>query len=254
MRGFTAFLGKELLETVRTWRIWVLPGLVLLFAVTGPPLARVTPAIIDAVGASTPGLVIEMPDPTWKDAYAQWVKNLSQIVTFAIVIIYGGLVSGEIRSGTGVLVLTKPLSRTAFVLAKITSAATLLVTVTILGAVLTLALTYSTFGEAPATVLAVVTGYWLAGAMVLLAVMTLLSTLIRSGAGAAGAGFGVLVAAAALSAFPRVAATTPVGLMLAPSAALAGRPFDAAGPLLSGMLLAVGCVAAAALAFARKEI
>ncbi len=43
MSSFRAFLGKELREIVRTWRIWVLPGIVLFFAVTGPVIARLPP-------------------------------------------------------------------------------------------------------------------------------------------------------------------------------------------------------------------
>ena len=36
MSGFRVFARKELREIVRTWRIWVLPGILLFFALTGP--------------------------------------------------------------------------------------------------------------------------------------------------------------------------------------------------------------------------
>jgi len=42
MNGFSAFLRKEVSEILSTWRIWVLPGIVLFFAITGPPLAKFT--------------------------------------------------------------------------------------------------------------------------------------------------------------------------------------------------------------------
>src|SRR5665811_532992 len=112
MNGFAAFAGKEAREILRTWRIWVLPGILLFFALTGPVLARYTPELVGALaGDQLKGLV--MPTPTYLDAYAQWVKNLSQIALFALIIIYGSIISSERKSGTAVLVLTKPVSRTA---------------------------------------------------------------------------------------------------------------------------------------------
>lgn len=254
MKGFGAFLRKELVEIARTWRIWVLPGIVLFFALSGPPLAMLTPEILKSVGASAPGVVIEIPPPTWLDAYAQWVKNLSQIVTFALVIIYGGLVSGERKTGTAILVLTKPLTRNAYVAAKVLSAAFLVVITTVVGALLTWAVTLATFGEAPVGVLVEVTALWLASALVLLAVMALLSTLVTSQAGAAGIGFGVLMLSTVLGMFRGLAAVTPIGLASAPGAALMGEAYPVAGPLVSGAVVAVACVAAAMWEFSRQEL
>ncbi|TLM78309.1 MAG: ABC transporter permease, partial [Actinobacteria bacterium] len=169
MKAFAAFLRKELFEIVRTWRIWVLPGIVLFVALTGPPLARLTPQILAAVMPASSGVRIELPTPTYLDAYAQWVRNLTQMVTFALVIMWGGLVSGERRSGTAVLVLTKPLSRTAFILGKALSAAALLVATTCVGAAVTWGMTAAVFRDAPLGRLLAITGPWLAYAIFLLA-------------------------------------------------------------------------------------
>src|ERR1035437_11075744 len=38
MSGFAAFAGKEAREILRTWRIWILPGILLFFALTGQVL------------------------------------------------------------------------------------------------------------------------------------------------------------------------------------------------------------------------
>lgn len=254
MKGFRAFLGKELVEIVRTWRIWVLPGIVLFVAVSGPPLAKLTPQILAAVVPASSGVKLEMPPPTYLDAYAQWVKNLTQMVTFALVIMWGGLVSGERKSGTAVLVLTKPLSRTAYVLAKVLSAALLLVVTVCAGAVITWALTLATFGKAPAEPLVAITGPWLAYALFLLAVMTLLSTVVPHQAGAAGIGFGVLIALSLLGMWPAAVALTPAGLGAAPGAALAGERVAVAGPLVSAVVLGAVLVAAAAWLFERQEL
>ena len=69
MSGFAAFAGKEAREILRTWRIWVLPSILLFFA-------KLTPQLVGALaGDQFKGLLI--PTPTYHDAYTQWIKNLS---------------------------------------------------------------------------------------------------------------------------------------------------------------------------------
>lgn len=254
MRAFGAFMRKELLEIVRTWRIWVLPGIVLFVALSGPPLAKLTPEILSAVMPAGSGVNIEIPTPTYLDSYAQWVKNLTQMVTFALAIMWGGLISGERKSGTAVLVLTKPLSRTSFVIAKVLSAAVLLVGVTLAGAAITWALTLAVFGTAPLTMLVGVTLPWLGYALFLLAVMALISTLLPSQAGAAGIGFGAHIVLSVLGMWAPMVALTPVGLGVAPAAALAGEGFGIGVQLASAAVLGAALVAAAAWVFERQEL
>jgi ABC-2 type transport system permease protein len=254
MRGFRAFLTKELLEILRTWRLWVLPGIVLFFAVSGPILALLTPELLKSVTGSQPGLVIELPDPTWRDAYLQWTKNLAQIVTYALVIILGGLVSSERKGGTAVLVLTKPVTRAAFVLAKFVSQVALLAVTTVLGAAVTWLVTLATFGEAPLGVLASSTGAWLAWGVLLVATMTLASTLVNSLAGAAGLGFAALIALSIATLWGPALEYSPAGLMNAPSALVVGDAVALTFPLLTALGLAVALVLAAVRTFTRAEL
>ena len=115
MRSALVFARKELREILRTWRIWVLPGIMLFFAASGPFLARYTPEIITAVAGNQLG-GLTLPPPTFLDSYSQWMKSLAQITLFALIVIDGGIISSERTAG--ILVLTKPLSRTAFVVVK----------------------------------------------------------------------------------------------------------------------------------------
>jgi hypothetical protein len=39
MTGFGAFLRKELIEIRRTWRLWVIPGMLVFLGVTSPIIA-----------------------------------------------------------------------------------------------------------------------------------------------------------------------------------------------------------------------
>ena len=46
MSGFGAFFGKEFWEIRKTWRIWVLPGMLVFFAISSPILALITPSVV----------------------------------------------------------------------------------------------------------------------------------------------------------------------------------------------------------------
>ncbi len=254
MRGFASFFRKESVEILRTWRIWVLPGIVLFFALSGPFMARFTPQIIKAVTSGQSGMVIEVPDPTYLDSYAQWIKNLSQIVLFAVVIIYGGLVSSERKSGTAVLVLTKPVSRTAFVLAKSTVHMLLLGLTVSLGTMLTWALTAAIFGDAPPGGLLLASGAWLAFGLLFIGVMTLLSVALRSQAGAAGLGLAIYALVSIASIWRPAGEFTPAGLVGAPAAIAMGKAVPVLWPAVTSLLAAAAFVAAAAMLFRRQEL
>lgn len=255
MRGFRPFFVKEVREIARTWRIWVLPSIVLFFALSGPVLAKVMPEILRSMPSEQlGGAVIQLPEPTWRDAYAQWVKNLTQIVTFALLIMLGGTVATEVRSGTAVMVLTKPVSRAAFVLAKAAANALLVAATTIVGAAVTWGVTLAVFGEAPLAPLAEPTAVWLAFAALVVALMTLASALVPSPSGAAGFGVGVYAAMTIVALWSWAVEHTPAGLLGAPGALLAGERPALAWPLATTAAAAAAALAAAALVFSRREL
>ncbi|HEY5467820.1 MAG TPA: ABC transporter permease [Coriobacteriia bacterium] len=255
MKGFAAFVRKEAVEIVRTWRIWVLPGILLVFAVTGPLTAKYTPEIIASVGGSQMAAIAKViPVPTYVDAYAQWIKNLSQIALFAIIIIYGGLVSAESKSGTAVLVLTKPVSRAAFVVAKALVHSTFLALTVLVGTLITWAGTLLLFGTAPAGPLFAAAGAWLVFGVLFVALMTLLSVLVSSQAGAAGIGLGVYALVSISAIWEPVAKYSPAALAGQPMAIAAGQGVDVTWPIVTSLLLSAALVTLAVWAFRRKEL
>ena len=254
MPGFGAFLAKGLREIARTWRIWVLPGIVLFFAVSGPPLAKITPELLSSFVADQPGMVIEFPEPTYIDAYLQWTKNLQQIVLFAVIIMFGGVISAEKRSGTAILALTKPLSRASFVLATFVSQAVLLVASVVVGALVTWGATYAIFAEAPAAPLAAATGVWLLFGVMFLALMVLLSASIDSQAGAAGLGFLGYIALSIGTLWSPAVEYTPAALVGAPTQLVMEEAAALGWPIAATVALTVALVAAAVLIFRRREL
>ena len=253
MTGFAAFARKEAREILRTWRIWVLPGILAFFALSGPVLARFTPQIVGALAGSQLG-GFTMPTPTYLDAYAQWIKNLSQIGLFALIIVYGGLVSAESRSGTAVLVLTKPVSRTAFIVAKAAVHSAFLAILLVVGTAVTWGLTAAVFGTAPGSALWSSAVVWLVLGVLFIAVMTLLSVLIGSAVGAAGAGLGVYALLSIAGIWKPLAAHSPAGLTTATTALAAGNQAAVLWPVLTSLALTVALVVLAARTFRRNDL
>ena len=254
MTGFSAFLGKELTEIRRTWRIWVIPGMLVFFGVTSPILAALTPALVRSMATSQPGLVIQLPPPTAHDAYVQFIKSLDQLVLIAIIITGAGVVSGERSSGTAMLALTKPLSRGAFVVTKILSQTTLLVAATALGTAVCLAMTALIFTGAGRAHLVTAVALWLVYAVLLIVVMTLFSAAFHSRGAAAGAGLGFYFLTLILGAWGPAARYSFLGLVLATQKALVfeSQPL---GWQLATAVVATGVVTVAAMGiFERREL
>lgn len=255
MRGLTTFLRKEAVEVLRTWRIWVLPGILVFVGVTSPVLAKLTPEILKSVASSGSGVVVRMTKPvTYGDSYLQWTKNLTQVVLFAVVIASSGMISAEKRAGTAILVLTKPVSRAAFVTAKIASGVMLLWLATGVEATLCWAGTVALFGEAPVGPLLGGTLLWLAFATLLVCVMAMLSAVIDGQSGAAGAGLGFYALLSVVSIWPIAAGLTPAGLLGAAGAVMAGTPAGWLLPLVTTVVFAGIAWATAVWALETREL
>jgi len=251
--GFAAFAGKEAREIPRTWRIWVLPGILLFFALTGPALAKFTPQLLETfAGDQLKGLVL--PTPTYLDAYGQWVKNLSGIVLYALIIIYGSIISSELKSGTAVLVLTKPVSRTAFVVAKAAVHSMFLAVLVVAGTLITWGLTAAVFGQAPGSALWSSAMVWLVFGVLFIALMTLLSVIIGSAAGAAGAGLGAYALVSIAAIWRPLGTYSPAALTAQPVSLAAGKDVAVLWPVLTSLILAALLVALAAFSFRRKDL
>ncbi len=255
MRAFLQFAWKEVLEIVRTWRIWVLPGMLLFFALTGPLMAKFTPEILKAVGGDQVAALLKvMPKPTYLDAYGQWIKNLSQIGLFAIIIIYGGLISSERKSGTAILVLTKPLSRTSYVFAKAAVHFVFVAVAVGITTVVTWDMTRLVFGKSPGGPLWSAVVAWLGLVIFFMGVMTLLSSILGSQAGAAGIGLAVFAALSLAGMSEPLRRFTPAGLVQAPALLAAGKASAILSPVITSCGLAVLLVMAAAEVFRTKEL
>ncbi len=232
----------------------MLPGFLLFSAISSPLVTYLMPTLLDSLGTAQQGFSITVAEPTALQAYLEYLGNLTQLTLFALVIAYGGIVSGEVRGGTAALTLAKPLSRAAFVTGKWLSQAAVIIVAAALGTAICIAMTQLLFDGGPTARTAVAVALWAAYALMLLAVMVLLSIELKAPAAASGAGVGVYAALLVLAQFELTATSTPAGLPAAGLAIVRGEPAQWAGPLVATVVVSAACLVAAVLRFERREI
>jgi ABC-2 type transport system permease protein len=254
MSAFAPFLRKELTEIRRTWRLWVIPGMLLFLGVSSPIIAAITPALVKSVTAAQRGMVVQLPPPTALDAFGQFIKNLDQFILIAIIVAGAGVISGERSSGTATLVLTKPLSRGAFVVAKLLSQFLLLVSATALGTAACVGVTSVIFTGVTIAPVMTTVALWLLYASLLVVVMTLFSAAFRSRGAAAGAGLGFYFFALLLSNWGPAARYSFLGLVPAMRDALMGHALSLGWPLATAIAAIVMGTVGAVWVFDRQEL
>lgn len=118
MKNYFTFLKKELLESVRTYKMFILLTVFLLLGIMNPLIAKLTPEIVEM--AMPAGMDITVAAPTAMDSWLQFYKNVGQIGVFVIVLVLSGMLSAELSKGTLINLLTKGLSRSVVIFAKYT--------------------------------------------------------------------------------------------------------------------------------------
>lgn len=115
MKNSLRLLGKELREILRTYKLYTIPGIFLLFGFASPILTKLLPEML---GSMMEEMGMQLPEQTWLDSYGQLFKNLIQMGILAVILTTMGTIADERNKGVAQLVLTKPVSRTGYILAK----------------------------------------------------------------------------------------------------------------------------------------
>jgi len=118
MKGYLAFLKKEIYEYAKTYKLLIMLSVFAVFGITNPLMAKLLPEILESL--MTDGIVITLPEPTAYDAWTQFFKNATQMGLIVMAILFSGVLSSELSKGTLINLLTKGLSRTAVILSKYT--------------------------------------------------------------------------------------------------------------------------------------
>ena len=173
--------------------------------------------------------------------------------TMLVIFASAGLIATERANGTAALVVTKPVSRSTFAVAKYVAQAVLVTVATVVATLVVLVGTRIAFGEAPVKPLFYASGAWLALALLAIAIAEALSAFLPTIAAAIVAlvGWGL----AGIGALWKPALDySPIGLLGAPAALIAQKSTDLAWPLAVTAVAAVAFVALAAVLFSTREL
>ena len=252
MSFFTA-LKKEWLEQRRTKKLLVGVIVLTLFGMTSPLLAKMMPQIISLVpgGAALSALV---PAPTLQDAVSQYIKNVSQFGILLALLFSMGAVAAEKEKGTAALVLSKPMPRFTFVLAKFCA---LVLTFTC-GLVLAGCFGYYyaevLFGAVAPLPWVLMNGLLLLYLLIYVAITLFFSTITRTQYVAAGGAFGVLVVLGIVGSLPGLERYSPAVLIQNSALLMSGQAVAGWQCLWVGGSLLLASLLGAGLSFKHQEL
>ena len=201
MKGFKPLLKKELKEQFKTYRWLIVGGIFLLFGITTPLMYRYLPEILEFAGEQL--TIIEVPQPTAFNSLSEYAGTIGQIGVLVAVLVAMGGIANELRHGTALMTLSKPVSRLAFVAAKLIA-----VSLTFLGSMALASVfcfAYTVWLIESTDVLPFIGVNLLLGLFLVfcLAITLLFSSLFKSSLAAGGLALAVIVAQAGLTALPR---------------------------------------------------
>lgn len=254
MKGFWLMLKKEFKEFLRTYKLYVIPGLFLLLGFTSPILTKLTPQLL---GSLFSDIGLELPTMTWLDSYAQFFKNLSQLGLLAVVLTTMGTIAEERNRGVAQLVLTKPVSRGGYVIAKYVASLLVVSLATLLAFGATWFYTDILFTDTVLSAGATATAIYLIYMAVILALTVLASALTKSVAAAGGLTVCGFIALKILPLFsPLLAKYSPEAMLGWLDVASKGEPLSAAFWIAAAVTVGVvGVILGAAVwTFSRVEL
>ena len=110
-----ALLRKDAREQVKTYRLWVVAALFLVFAITAPLITKNLPDLIP----KTEQFEIIMQEPTLLDAAGQYFGYVLQMGILLVILLGMGMIAGERSQGLLPMVLSKPVRRRELLASKL---------------------------------------------------------------------------------------------------------------------------------------
>lgn len=140
-----AFFKKEIMETLKAPRYWVLCSLFIFMGILSPVTGKFMNEIFLLFELDIP---IVLPEPTMMDAWMQVYKNIHTMLVIVFLIMLSGTVVQEKVKGSVLLVLSKNISRSNFILSKFFTGIVLFFLLFVVSFMISLGYTYYFFGEA----------------------------------------------------------------------------------------------------------
>jgi len=188
MSELMVLIRKDLLELWRSKKILILTFVFLFVAVASPIFAKLTPMLLKSIPI-TPGLSINLPDPTYMDAVDQFIKNVSQIAILVLVFVVSGAVVDEKTRKNLEILLTKPVSRAKFIISKFVSYLAAISGAFVVSSAIFYYYTVTTFNTFSLSNFSLMAANTLIYVLMISAITILASTITKNSVSAAGLGF-----------------------------------------------------------------
>jgi ABC-2 type transport system permease protein len=187
LNGYAPLAWKEIREGAATGRLVIA---VAVFALAGFGAVALTYYLPDLVRSQAgSGITISVPPQTAADAVAAYVKDVAQIPALAVILLAMGSVADERAQGVADTILSRPVSRLAYLLAKVTGHGLCILAALIVGAPASLTYVDLLFRPIEVGPFAVVNAGLAVLLLDILAIAVMTSSLFRSGVVAGGAAF-----------------------------------------------------------------
>jgi ABC-2 type transport system permease protein len=211
VNGYLTLTRKELRESLAAYRVLIAAAVFLIAGISGPVLTHMLPDLLR--NSTTGNIKVIMGKQTVVDAVDAYLSNMAQLPMVAVILLVMGAVAEERAHGVGALVLSRPIARGAYLLAKFTSYSLVLLGGLALGAIAAfyyIALLFA--GARLGPYLAINLGL-AATVLDMVAITLLCSTLLRSGMAAGGLAFVLFIALSTLPGlWPPLAASLPTSI------------------------------------------
>jgi ABC-2 type transport system permease protein len=206
---FRTLLAKEFREQWRTWKMIVFLAVFLISGIISPVFARYTPELLKSIPNLPAGLADFIPAPTVADSVAQYLKNTEQFGILLVILLTMSVVAQEKERGTAAMLLTKPVSRSAVILAKWLTGMIILLAGLLVDGLACLAYTAVLFEPLAFGAFCILNLLLLVYMGVYLTMALMASSLARTQAMAAAGAFGGLVVLLILGSIPRLSDWMP---------------------------------------------
>lgn len=190
-----ALVAKEFRQA---WRAFRIPGfflILMLFALTDPPVTKYMNQLISMFAK---GIQIIAPPPTPQEAFLQFAQDAVQMGSLAAILMTMGSVAVEKANGVTGWMLTRPISRASYLGAKIIVLVVMIAAGVAASSAIAYLYTWSLLGMVDIRGALLVTAAVIAYILLLAAFTFAGSALLSSSAGAAGVGIGAMVVIALL--------------------------------------------------------
>jgi ABC-2 type transport system permease protein len=232
-------LWKELLEQWRSHRVLVVTAVLVAMGILGPLTARYMNELMASIPGTPEGLEAVLPKPTADLAVSELADNLAQFGLILALLVPMASVVGEKSTGTAAMVLSKPVSRSAFLLAKLLALLMTFALGTGLGVAAGYAYTGMLFTWLPPGGFVALASALLLYLLFYASLTLLASTLMRSQLAAAGLSFGMALVLGLLGSFPGIGVFLPASLLGWGRSAASGIAADVPWKALIAVLVLV---------------